>query len=107
MQLTGSAATIGRPMTKSRVAVKILQPSMHQVFVLALFRILQIIVVLFVHFRIRGRECGVNILGTCLVLGRFACLLVVEKGLLQRTILIQCAADEVGGVRQVHRLRSK
>lgn len=48
---------------------------------ITVFWIFQVFVVLFVHFRIRCWECGINVLWSCLVLGSFALFEVVQVGL--------------------------
>ena len=75
---------------------------MHEVLVFALFRILQVFVIFFVHIRIRCWEGRVNVLRPDLVFSSLFSLQVVEVSLLDGSVFVQSATYEVGGVWQVN-----
>ena len=87
------------------IAVQLVQLAVHQVLPLALFGILEVLVILFIHLRVRSREGGINVLWSSLVLSRFLQLELVEESLFQRPVFIQGTADEVRRVGKINRVR--
>jgi hypothetical protein len=65
----------------------------------------KIVVVIFVHLWIRGREARINVLRSSTVLGCLALLHALEEGLLDRSVLVECAAHEISRIRQIRGIK--
>lgn len=73
--------------------------AVHEKRMITLLDIVVVLIVIFlIHIRIGGREGRIDVLRLCLMLGSLSSLKAHDVCLLERTVLVKGAADEVGAV---------
>jgi hypothetical protein len=90
----------------SRIAIKFVDLTMHQVLMITILSIFQIFVVLFIHVWVGGRKGGIDVLRSSFMLGSFALFDVVEIGLLEWAVFVQSTTYKIRGVGQVNGILS-
>lgn len=80
--------------------------TMHDSIRLALLRVLNVLIVFFVHVGVRCREGWVDILGHWSVLGSFTLLHPRNVSLLEWSVLVKSTANKIGRVGQIGSARS-
>jgi hypothetical protein len=81
-----------------------LELSMHEI-VRAVLGFDKVVIIFFVHLRIRSRKARIDVLRSADVLGRLTLLHALKEGLLDGSILVKCTAHEIGRVREVRGIK--